>query len=750
MIVIHPGGRLETEHYPDIYRNESEGETFFNITFVGDPYRYLDNVTHQNTTEFITKLNNISQTFFTNASKYSEIKEKVEKYISYERYDVFGKHGKYYYYLYNNGSQENDVLMRTEDYKNRTNATKFVDPNELGKNGEYSVTTAAFSPDGEIVAYGVSANGSDFNTIYFKYQNGTNLTDKIEHVIYSEITFVLNGTGFIYSKYPDTNVSEDGEIETYYENHTLYFHKMGNNQTQDVAIVNSSKPNDVIDGSESKNGKYLFATYWTGASDATYIKYYNISNYNVDNFTEILNMTSLFENENGENYEVLYSNDTHALIKTDKNASFGKVIEVDFSGNRNTTLIAERNGSKLQSAWIQSAWAVGKEFLILNYLENVISRLYVYSRLNGSLIQTLNILDLNGTVKQHFASIESNETFFEFENEITPKTIFRVDLTNATNSTPVSVEKVAEPVIEGFNSSDFVVKQVFYPSDDHVNVSMFILSRKDIKMDNSSPAILEVYGGFSIPVLPHFSSSKMMFVKHFHGISCIANVRGGNEFGEKWHEDGMLLNKQNTFNDTARAAVYLFWNNYTNPQKLAIIGGSNGGLAAAVVAQQHPEVLKSVVLRGAVLDMIYYKNYTVGKTWVDEYGDPDSNETVFNYLYKYSPLHNIRVNATNETRGREWPSTVLYTSVDDYRVPAGHTLKYIAELYHTVKKNASKFQTVPLLAYVENGTGHGNMKSTSKAAEEISNIYSFLYQTLNMTFYDDVNNTSNTIKIKRN
>uniref|UniRef100_A0A0N4Z5N4 Prolyl endopeptidase n=1 Tax=Parastrongyloides trichosuri TaxID=131310 RepID=A0A0N4Z5N4_PARTI len=570
IIVIHPGGLLNNSVYPDIYRNESEGETFSNNITVQDPYRYLNDNNNTNRTKFIEKLNNISLTYFTNVSSYNDIKNKVEKYMHYERYDVLGKHGNYYYYLYNNGSQETDILIQTDNYTNIRNATKFVDLNNTTKKG-YLLTKAAFSSDGDIIAYAVSANGSDFNTIHFIYQNETKLNDTIEHVIYSEITFVLNGTGFIYSKYPDTK-EEDGEIKTEYQNHTMYFHKMGTNQTKDVPIANSTGEWDIIDGSTSLDGKYLFSTFWIEGSDSNYIKYYDISNCTADNFTEILNMTSLFTEENGVNYEIIYSNDTHALVKTNNNATYGRVIKVAFSNKNNETLINEKNDSKLQSTW-----AVGNQFLILNYLENVTSRLYVYSRLNGSLIQKLDILNLNGTVKQHSASVESNETFFEFENELTPKTIFRVNLTNVTPNTSLNVEEVARPKIEGFNSSEFVVKQVFYPSvDSEVNISMFILSRKDVVLNKSNPVLLEVYGAFGVPVTPHFSAPKMMFVKHFNGVSCYANVRGGGEFGEKWHEDGMLLNKQNTFNDTAQAIHYLIENNYTSPTKVALLGGAHG------------------------------------------------------------------------------------------------------------------------------------------------------------------------------
>uniref|UniRef100_A0A0N4Z1H9 Peptidase_S9_N domain-containing protein n=1 Tax=Parastrongyloides trichosuri TaxID=131310 RepID=A0A0N4Z1H9_PARTI len=290
MIEIISGGLLNTSVYPDIYRNESEGETFSNNITVQDPYRYLDNDSYiANKTEFISKLNNISLTYFTNVSSYNDIKNKVEKYMHYERYDVLGKHGNYYYYLYNNGSQETDILIQTDNYTNIRNATKFVDLNNKTQSGEYLLTKAAFSSDGNIIAYAVSENGSDSNTIYFKYQNGTELNDTIKGVIYSEITFVFNGTGFIYSKYNDTDENEeDGNVSKKNESlseddesvgeddeslsednvsHTMYFHKMGTDQTQDIPIVNSTDKWDIIDGSVSPDGKYLFATFWIGGSD---------------------------------------------------------------------------------------------------------------------------------------------------------------------------------------------------------------------------------------------------------------------------------------------------------------------------------------------------------------------------------------------------------------------------------------------------------------------------------------------------
>uniref|UniRef100_A0A0N5A6V1 Prolyl endopeptidase n=1 Tax=Parastrongyloides trichosuri TaxID=131310 RepID=A0A0N5A6V1_PARTI len=722
--------RLNVSTYPEIWRNDTDGETF-NCTKVIDPYRYLGNSTNENTTKFISQLNNISTTLFQNISVLEQIVNKTKNYSRYEQYEIFKKYGEYYYYLYNNGSQENGVLMRTKNYENLTEAEEFVNPNKMGNPGEYSIARVAFSPNGTIIAYSLSANGSDFNTVYFKYANGTNLTDQIDFVAYSVTTFVLNTTGFLYSKYPDTFKNETtGRIITSYQNHTLYFHKIGNNQSEDVAIVNSTNKYAIIDGLVSENGRYLFATFWNGASDQTCLSYLNLSNYKPENFTGILNMTKLF-NETDANYEVIHANKDGVIIKTDKGAPFGKIIRGNFSEiqinnvSSYKTLVAEKNMSKLVNAW-----PVGKKFLVINYLENVTSRLYVYKRLNEEYFNQIPIN--NGTVKRSSFSVSTNETFFEFENEITPKSIYKVDLTNVTKNNTVNVSEIASPVINGFNRSEYIIEQVFYNSTNNASVPMFIFHHKDMKRNRSNPVLLEGYGGFGISITPFFSTSKLMFVKHFNGIYCFANIRGGSEFGEEWHQEGMLLNKQHGFDDFANAAKYLIENNYTNPSKLAITGKSNGGLLVAVVSQQHPELIGAAVIRGGVLDMIYYKNYTVGKFWMGEYGNPD-NETQFQNLYKYSPLHNIRINSTGK---QQWPSTLLITSTSDYRVPAIHTLKYTAQLYYDLKANASQFQTNPIVAYVEDGTGHGDMKSNSKAVNETSNTFSFLYQTLNLTFYE--------------
>ncbi|CEF69339.1 Prolyl endopeptidase [Strongyloides ratti] len=715
--------KINTSEYPLIRKDKNVVETLHGIQ-IADPYRYLEDPLNEETTNFIKKLNDISSKVFEKSNIRGIIKERLREYINYEKHDVLFKHGDYYYYSHNTGLQNHNTICRKKTLDDKEEI--FLDVNKLSKDGLISCSSMKFSNDGSIMAYGLSINGSDWNTIKFKTSDNKDVDDILEKVKHSNSDFLFNNTGFIYSTYPNRKESDTGRTVTKNEYHSLYYHKMGTSQKDDVLIVDYPQDKEVFTfGSISNDEKYLFVYFNKGTDPKNMIYYYDLSKNMDKTFKGKIKLEPLFD-KGDASYEIIDSNENEVIVKTDKNAPLGKIIKVKFSeahkGESAWTVLID----ELKERKISDVTVVGKDYLLLNCLENVRSSLYMYNKHTGEMIQKFDI-DI-GIVYQVSGDDKSNEFFFGFLNQITPGIIYRGYLDNSESNNKFKIEKIIENNSKNLNSKDFSVKQVFYKSKDNKDISMFIFHRKDMKLDGNNPVLLEGYGGFSISMTPSFSVSKSMFVKHFNGISCIANIRGGGEYGEEWHIDGMLHKKQNCFDDFIGAAEYLVSNKYTNPSKLAIRGGSNGGLLMAAVSQQRPDLFGAVINSVGVLDMLRFHKFTAGGAWIAEYGNPEIKED-FDYLLKYSPLHNLEM----PPEPIQWPNTLLKTADHDDRVVPSHTLKYIATLYE-VLQTGSKYQTNPVIAKIEKSSGHGSGKPLSKALDEIVDDYSFLQQVLDINW----------------
>uniref|UniRef100_A0A0N5A2X4 Prolyl endopeptidase n=1 Tax=Parastrongyloides trichosuri TaxID=131310 RepID=A0A0N5A2X4_PARTI len=718
--------KINVTQYPVIRKDETIVDTLHNNK-IPDPYRYLEDPNSKETKSFVKKLNFITDGIL-DQSKYKDlIRDKTIKYLNFEKYGLFVKRGEYYYYTYNSGLENHDSLYRKKNLNDE--GEKFLDINSLSKDGSTSCSFEKTSLDGKLMAYGLSVNGSDWNTIHFMNVDGETLPDVIKQVKHTHVDFILNNTGFIYSTYPNKKTSDDGTTVSKNEYHSLYYHKMGTPQEDDIIIAEYPSDKEVFTfGYTSDDGRYLFVNFNKGTDPKNKIYYYDLHELtNKNEITKKLELKPLFEESNAS-YEIFDSNAEEVFVKTDKDAPMGKLFKMRFSdvskGEKAWIPLVDENKNRK----ISEVSTVGKKYFITNCLEDIKSSLYVHDKTTGKILQKIDIDP--GYVGRVSSDDKSNEFFVSFASQITPTTIFRGNLDMIEKGEKVELEIIKQTTPEGLDLKEFAVKQIFYPSKDGTKVSMFIFHKKDIKLDGSNPTLLEGYGGFGVSVIPSYSSSKTMFVKHFNGIICTANIRGGGEYGERWHEDGMLHKKQNVFDDFIGAAEYLINNNYTQPSKLAIRGGSNGGLLMAAVSQQRPDLYGAVINKVGVLDMLRFHKFTAGGAWISEYGNPEKKED-FDYIIKYSPYHNLKL-----PEGRlQWPCTLLETADHDDRVVPSHTLKYIARLYELLQE-AEQYQTNPILASIEKSAGHGAGKPLTKAMDELVKEFSFLQLTLNLKWKD--------------
>nr|CAH7739619.1 unnamed protein product [Callosobruchus chinensis] len=673
-------------NYPKARRDETVVDDYFG-TKVADPYRWLEDPDSEETKAFIDAQNAITKPYLDGCIYKDRIKSKITELWNYPKYSVPFCHGNRYYQYRNTGLQNQSVIFVQKDLQSE--AEVFLDPNTFSDDGTIALSKTAFTEDGNTFAYGISDSGSDWVEIKFKdVKTGIDHKETLKRVKYSSMTWMHDNIGFFYGAYLNQTGKADGSETTSSDNQKLYYHRLGSDQSEDIMTVEFEDTQLRIGATVSHCDKKI---------------------------EKKLQLTSVVT-EFVADYEYVHNIGSKFFFRTNKDAANYKITVINFDDVTSCTdLLPEHPKNVLDWAHV-----INTNMLVACYLADVKNTLAIYDLETGKKIHDFKV-DV-GTISAISGKYYHKQMFYSFSSFLTPNTIHQVDFKEGRIIDTV----FHETKVGDFNPSSFEIKQVFYKSKDDTDIPMFIIHKKGLVQDGQKPCLLYGYGGFNISLTPAFSVSRLVFIRNFDGVYATANIRGGGEYGDKWHNGGRFEKKQNCFDDFQWAAKYLVKQNYTTRDKLSIMGGSNGGLLVAACINQAPELFGAAVSQVGVLDMLRYHKFTIGYAWTTDYGCADTKEE-FEYLYKYSPLHNIK-------EGEQYPATLLLTADHDDRVVPLHSLKFIAELQ--LKVGSLPQQKNPLLIRVETKAGHGGGKPTSKLIDEVTDYFCFISRALGLKFSD--------------
>uniref|UniRef100_A0A4W4H0T2 Prolyl endopeptidase n=1 Tax=Electrophorus electricus TaxID=8005 RepID=A0A4W4H0T2_ELEEL len=678
---------------------------------IPDPYSWLEDPDSEKTQAFVIAQNQLTLPFLDECPVRETFKERMTELYDYPKYSCPFKRGNRYFHFYNTGLQDQSVLYVQADLE--AEPTVFLDPNTFSDDGTVALRGYTFSEDGEYLAYGTSASGSDWVEIHFLRVEGAEpLEDRLERVKFTCMSWTHDGKGLFYNAYPDQEGKSDGTETSTNLNQKLYYHVLGSPQSQDVLCAEFPDQPKWMSGAEvSDDGRYVLLSIREGCDPVNRLWYCDLDTV-PDGITGLLPWVKLIDNFDAE-YEYVTNEGTVFTFKTNLDAPRYRLINVDFAQpaqNLWRELLPQHRKDV-----IVFAACTHSTCLFVCYLHDVKNVLKMYALGSGEELKTfpLEVGSLVGFTGRK----KDSEIFYHFTSFLSPAIIYHCDLTKSALQPSV----FREVTVKGFNPADYQTTQVFYTSVDGTQVPMFIVHKRDIDLDGSHPAFLYGYGGFNISITPSYSVSRLIFVRHLGGVLAVANIRGGGEYGETWHKAGMLSNKQNCFTDFQCAAEYLIKEGYTSPKKLTINGGSNGGLlVAGACVNQRPDLFGCAVAQVGVMDMLKFHKFTIGHAWTTDFGCAEVKEQ-FDWLIKYSPLHNIHI---PEGDGVQYPAVLLLTGDHDDRVVPLHSLKYIATLQHVIGRWPG--QKNPLFIHVDTKSGHGAGKPTSKVIQEVADMYAFI------------------------
>jgi prolyl oligopeptidase len=649
---------------------------------VADPYRWLEDDRSAETAEWVKEQNKLTFEYLGKIPFREEIRKRLSAMWNYEKFTAPFREGEYTYYSKNDGLQNQFVVYRQKDGQE---PEVFLDPNKFSADGTISLGEMGFSGDGTLAAYSISEGGSDWRkVIVMNALTKEVIGDTLKDVKFSGIAWKGN-EGFFYSSYDRPKGSE---LSAMTDHHKLYYHKLGTSQKDDKVIFGADIKRRYVGASVTEDNRFLIVSAAVSTSgNELYIK--DLSK----NDSKFITIVGNFDSETS----IIDNDGSRLFIETNLNAPNRKIVTADASAPQ-----PEHWSDLIPESQDVLEPSTGAGFIFAHYLKDAISEVIQYDR-SGKAVREIKLPGA-GSASGFGARTKDKEVYFTFANYITPSTIYRLDPVTGAS------EVFRKPSIS-FDGSQYVTEQVFYSSKDNTKVPMIITYKKGMKMNGKNPALLYGYGGFNISETPAFSVSVALWLE-MGGVFAVPNIRGGGEYGEKWHLAGTRMNKQNVFDDFIAAAEYLIANQYTSHDYLAVRGGSNGGLLIGAVMTQRPDLMKVALPAVGVLDMLRYHKFTAGAGWAFDYGTADDSKEMFEYLHKYSPVHNVK-------KGVSYPATLVTTGDHDDRVVPAHSFKFAAEL------QSKQGGQAPVLIRIETRAGHGSGTPVSKTIEQYADIYGF-------------------------
>jgi prolyl oligopeptidase len=661
---------------------------------VADPYRWLEDDNAPETKAWVSAQNRLTFDYLKTIPQRDAIRRRLKQLWNYERYGVPFQEGGRYFFSRNDGLQNQSVLYTLPSLDARPRV--LLDPNKLARDGTVALAGTAVSHDGNFLAYGLSVAGSDWEEWKVRdVRAGRDTGDDLKWMKDSGVSWMKDGKGLFYSRYEEPATGTAMTAPNYFQK--LYFHRLGTPQSADKLIYQRDDHKDWgFGGDVTDDGHYLIISVWQGTDRRNRVFYLDLTRTDA----KVVEMLNDFDAQ----YDFIDNDGPVFWFRTDLDAPRGRVIAID------STRPERENWHEIipvSEETLTGAKVLNNSF-VCTYLKHARSEVKIFS-LAGIFLRELELPGI-GTVAGFGGKCADTETFYSFTGFTTPGTIYRCDLAGDTNSV------FRAPKVD-FNPADYETKQVFYASKDGTRVPMFLTYKRGLKLDGQNPTLLYGYGGFDISITPAFSVANLVWLE-LGGVYAVANLRGGGEYGEEWHQAGMKLHKQNVFDDFLAAGEWLVANGYTSPRKLAISGASNGGLLIGACETQRPDLFAACLPQVGVLDMLRFNKFTVGWAWMSDYGSPD-NPDEFRALRAYSPLHNVRP-------GVKYPATLILTGDHDDRVVPAHSFKFAAAM------QAAQAGDAPVLIRIETRAGHGAGKPTTKIIDEAADKWAFLVQTLGM------------------
>lgn len=664
---------------------------------VPDPYRWLEQDVRKSpeVAAWVEAQNKVTFGFLEAIPERQAIRQRLTKLWNFEKYTTPFKVGHRYFYERNDGLQNQFVLYMVERLDGPPRM--LLDPNTWSKDGTVALAGLAISDDGRYLAYGIQEAGSDWRTWkVLDIDTGRTLDDTIKWTKFTQLAWTKDNRGFFYSRFDEPKPGQ--EFQSLNLNQKVYYHRLGTPQHDDVLVyARPDQPEWGFIPEVTEDGRYLILTIYKGTDDKYRVYYKDLA----EPYGLPVPLIDHFENE----YTFLGNDGPIFYFKTDLNAPRGRIIAIDIRKPQ------PQHYREIvpQNEYAMTAVSLVGNLFIVTYLQDAKSLVRIYD-LSGKVVRDVELPGI-GSVSGFTGRRSDTETFYTFSSFATPPTIYHYDLITGKST-------IFRRAQVDFSPGDYEVKQVFYKSKDGTRVPMFIAHKKGIQLDGNNPTLLYGYGGFNIPLTPTFSISRLLWME-MGGVFAMANLRGGGEYGEEWHRAGTKLNKQNVFDDFIAAAEWLIANHYTRPEKLAIQGGSNGGLLVGACMTQRPDLFGACLPAVGVMDMLRFHKFTAGRYWVDDYGSPDNPEE-FKALYAYSPYHALLRNGP-----RKYPATLITTADTDDRVVPAHSFKFAAAL------QAMQVGDAPVFIRIETRAGHGAGKPTAKLIEEITDQWAFLVKVLN-------------------